>query len=46
VTHVGYLVAGYTLTALVLAGYVARLRWRSRALARGPNAVAAKTDRR
>jgi hypothetical protein len=49
VTHVGYLVAGYTLTALVLAGYVARLRWRSRALARGlrgQNAVAAKTDRR
>jgi hypothetical protein len=34
VTHVGYLVGGYVLTAVVLAAYVARLRWRGRALAR------------
>ena len=40
-THVGYLVAGYALTAVVLAAYVARLRWRGRALSR-----AANTDRR
>jgi hypothetical protein len=43
VTHVGYLVGGYTLTAVALAAYVLRLRWRGRALARaglrGPNAV-------
>jgi hypothetical protein len=41
VTHVGYLVGGYALTAVVLGAYVARLRWRGRALAR-----AAKTDTR
>ena len=40
-THVGYLVGGYTLTAVVLAAYVARLRWRGRALARTTT-----TDRR
>ena len=43
-THVGYLVAGYGLTAAALIAYVARLRWRGRALSRaglrGPNAVA------
>ena len=33
-THVGYLVGGYGLTAAVLIGYVLRLRFRSRALAR------------
>jgi hypothetical protein len=33
-THVGYVVGGYTLTAVALAAYVARLRWRARALAR------------
>ena len=33
-THVGYIVGGYTLTAVALAAYVARLRWRGRALAR------------
>lgn len=40
-THVGYLVGGYALTAVVLGAYVARLRWRGRALAR-----ATKTDPR
>jgi hypothetical protein len=34
VTHAGYLVAGYALTAVALLAYVARLRWRGRALAR------------
>ena len=33
-THVGYIVGGYTLTAVALAAYVARLRWRSRKLSR------------
>ena len=33
-THTGYLVAGYALTTVALAAYVARLRWRGRALAR------------
>ncbi len=33
-THLGYLVAGYGLTVAVLLGYVLRLRWRARALAR------------
>ncbi len=37
-THVGYLVAGYGLTTAVLAGYVLRLRSRSRALARSVSA--------
>ena len=49
-THVGYLVAGYALTAATLLAYVARLRWRSRALSRaglrGPNAVANAERRR
>ena len=33
-THLGYLVAGYGLTAAILLGYVLRLRSRGRALAR------------
>ena len=33
-THVGYVVAGYGLTAAVLLGYVLRLRSGGRALAR------------
>ncbi len=37
-THVGYLVAGYVLTTVVLLAYVARLRWRGRALARAVGA--------
>ena len=50
-THVGYLVAGYALTAVTLLAYVARLRWRSRALARlaglrGPNAADPTAPRR
>ncbi len=35
-THLGYIVGGYALTAVALAAYVARLRWRSRALTRAP----------
>jgi hypothetical protein len=49
-THVGYLVAGYALTAVVLLVYVARLRWRGRALARalgaGRQAAGEPTDPR
>ena len=37
-THVGYLVAGYGVTTAVLAGYILRLRSRSRALARSVSA--------
>ena len=40
-THVGYVAGGYTLTAVVLAAYVARMRLRARALSR-----AADNDRR
>ncbi len=35
-THLGYIVGGYALTAVALATYVAGLRWRSRALTRAP----------
>jgi hypothetical protein len=44
VTHVGYLVAGYGLTAAVLVGYVLRLRSRSRALARSSAGPASAAD--
>lgn len=43
-THVGYLVAGYGLTAVVLAGYVLRLRSRGRALARSLGTQGRGTD--
>ncbi len=33
-THLGYIVGGYALTAVALAAYVARLRWKGRTLSR------------
>jgi hypothetical protein len=44
VTHVGYLVAGYGLTAAALVGYVLRLRSRGRALARASAAPTPGVD--
>lgn len=42
-THVGYIVGGYAVTAVALAAYVARLRWRSRALSRAATTTATAT---
>ena len=43
-THVGYVVGGYSATALALLAYVARLSWRGRALARATRDEAGTSD--
>ena len=43
-THVGYVVGGYAVTAVALIAYVARLGWRARALTRATGLETQRQD--